>query len=44
MSLSKQQINDIENVLKSALRHKFENYKPEPASGNAISFKITWKR
>ena len=32
MSLSKQQINDIENVLKSALRHKFENYKPEPAA------------
>lgn len=32
MSLSKQQINDIENVLRSALRHKFQNYKPEPAA------------
>ncbi len=32
MSLSKQQINDIESVLKSALRHKFQNYKPEPAT------------
>ncbi|MBI2459204.1 MAG: TdeIII family type II restriction endonuclease [Parcubacteria group bacterium] len=32
MSLSRQQINDIEDVLKSALRHKFQNYKPEPAS------------
>lgn len=32
MSLTKQQINDIENVLKNALRHKFQNYKPEPAS------------
>jgi len=32
MSLLKQQINDIENVLKGALRHKFQNYKPEPAS------------
>lgn len=32
MSLSKQQINDVENVLKSALRHKFQNYKPEPAA------------
>lgn len=32
MSLSKQQINDIEDVLKGALRHKFQNYKPEPAS------------
>ncbi len=32
MSLLKQQISDIENVLKNALRHKFKNYKPEPAS------------
>ena len=32
MSLSKQQINDVENVLKSALRHKFQNYKPEPSA------------
>mgnify|MGYP001585549548 CR=1 FL=1 len=32
MSLSKQQINDVESVLKSALRHKFQNYKPEPAA------------
>lgn len=32
MSLSKQQINDIEDVLRGALRHKFQNYKPEPSS------------
>lgn len=32
MSLSKQQIKDIEDVLRGALRHKFQNYKPEPAS------------
>jgi type II restriction enzyme len=32
MSLSKQQITDIENVLRKALRTKFQNYKPEPAS------------
>lgn len=31
MSLSKQQNDDIKNVLKNALRHKFKNYKPEPA-------------
>ncbi len=31
MSLLKQQINDIEDVLKRALRNKFQNYKPEPA-------------
>lgn len=32
MSLSKQQIIEIENVLRNALRHKFQNYKPEPAA------------
>ncbi len=32
MTLSNQQINEIENVLKNSLRHKFQNYKPEPAS------------
>lgn len=32
MSLSKQQIADIEQVLKNSLRHKFQNYNPEPAS------------
>ena len=32
MSLSKQQILKIEEVLKGSLRHKFQNYKPEPAS------------
>ena len=32
MALSKQKIEDIEQVLKNSLRHKFENYKPEPAS------------
>jgi len=31
MSLSKQQIINIENVLKRALRNKFKKYKPEPA-------------
>lgn len=32
MSLSKQQIIYVEQVLKDSLRHKFQNYKPEPAS------------
>ena len=32
MSLSKQQIAEIEGVLKNSLRNKFLNYKPEPAS------------
>ena len=32
MSLSKKEINDVEIALKNALRHKFQNYKPEPAS------------
>lgn len=32
MSLTKQQIIEIEEVLRSALRHKFQNYKPEPAA------------
>lgn len=32
MSLTKRQIMDVENVLKNALRHKFQNYKPEPAA------------
>lgn len=32
MALSNQQISDVENVLKSSLRNKFLNYKPEPAS------------
>ena len=32
MSLSKQQIIDIEHVLRDSLRRKFQNYKPEPAS------------
>ena len=32
MSLTKQQIIDVEQVLKNSLRHKFQNYKPEPAS------------
>jgi hypothetical protein len=32
MVLSNQQINEIENVLKNSLRHKFQYYKPEPAS------------
>lgn len=32
MALSVQQIQNIENVLKNSLRHKFQNYNPEPAS------------
>lgn len=31
MSLSKQQITEVENVLRTSLRHKFQNYNPEPA-------------
>src|SRR3989338_5244835 len=32
MALSKEQINNVEEVLKASLRNKFQNYKPEPAS------------
>jgi len=32
MGLSKEQIRDIEEVLKNSLRYKFQNYNPEPAS------------
>ena len=32
MSLSKEQIKSVENVLKASLRNKFKNYSPEPAS------------
>ena len=32
MELRKKQITNIESVLKSALRKKFQNYKPEPAA------------
>ena len=32
MGLSKKQTSNIEQVLKTSLRHKFENYNPEPAS------------
>lgn len=32
MSLTPDQIKSIENVLKNALRYKFQNYNPEPAS------------
>jgi len=32
MILSKEQIVNVEQVLRSSLRHKFQNYKPEPAS------------
>jgi len=32
MALSKKQIENIENVLRNSLRHKFKNYSPEPAS------------
>jgi hypothetical protein len=32
MGLSKEQISNVERVLKSSLRHKFQNYNPEPAS------------
>jgi len=32
MALTTDQIQTIENVLRNSLRHKFQNYKPEPAS------------
>jgi hypothetical protein len=32
MALSKEQIISVEDVLKSSLRSKFQNYKPEPAA------------
>lgn len=32
MTLSKEQINNVELVLKNSLRRKFQNYNPEPAS------------
>ena len=32
MALSQEQISDVERVLKSSLRRKFQNYNPEPAS------------
>jgi type II restriction enzyme len=32
MALSNQQIINIENILRNSLRHKFQNYNPEPAS------------
>ncbi|MBK6609032.1 MAG: TdeIII family type II restriction endonuclease [Leptospiraceae bacterium] len=32
MSLTKQQKQQVEDVLKNSLRHKFQNYNPEPAS------------
>ncbi len=32
MALTKQQIQQVETVLKNSLRNKFQNYKPEPAS------------
>ncbi len=31
MALSTQQTQQVENVLRSSLRHKFQNYKPEPS-------------
>ena len=32
MALTQQQIQQVENVLRNSLRHKFQNYNPEPAS------------
>lgn len=32
MALTQQQITDVEHVLRNSLRHKFQNYNPEPAS------------
>ena len=32
MALTEAQITQVENVLKDSLRHKFQNYNPEPAS------------
>jgi type II restriction enzyme len=31
MALSAQQIQQVEAVLRNSLRHKFQNYNPEPA-------------
>ena len=31
MALTNQQITEVENVLRTSLRHKFQNYNPEPA-------------
>ena len=32
MGLSKRQIEEVENVLKTGLRNKFKSYNPEPAA------------
>ena len=32
MGLSKEQIQEVENVLKNGLRNKFKSYNPEPAA------------
>src|SRR4030065_1145446 len=32
MALSKEQVKNVEEVLKASLRNKFQNYNPEPAS------------
>ncbi len=32
MALSKEQVKNVEEILKASLRNKFQNYKPEPAS------------
>ena len=31
MALNKQEIKQVEEVLKNSLRNKFNNYKPEPS-------------
>ena len=31
MALTQQQIQQVETVLRNSLRHKFQNYNPEPA-------------
>src|SRR3990167_10787334 len=32
MALSKEQVQNVEEVLRTSLRNKFKNHKPEPAS------------
>ncbi len=42
MALSKEQIKNVEEVLKASLRNKFQNYKPEPASTLPAECKREW--
>ena len=42
MPLTNQQITEVENVLRTSLRHKFQSYNPEPGC-NAVSYPIVSK-